>query len=203
MATTIPSFARVNLYASATLSSGAHPTGSITFTLVYGGRTVDTETVSVNGDGIYTTPVGYAAGSTTVGTYQWNVSYSGDTANQPVSDTGNVAARAVVATLSLSYTGGDDRGDLTDGVPTIATATLSGGYNPTGSLVFTFYHPGDTTNAPCSFTVNVDAGAGSYSTPRSCTATISYSSHAQWKVTYSGDANNANQTVLRDMFVKF
>src|SRR5262249_39870495 len=69
---------------SATLSGGFNPTGRITFPLTGpGGTTVDTETVTVNGDGTYTTPNGFLP--TAVGTYQWVAAYSGDTNNNPVS----------------------------------------------------------------------------------------------------------------------
>ena len=44
---------------SATLSGGSSPTGTITFTLYQGSTLVDTETVTVTGNGTYTTPTGY------------------------------------------------------------------------------------------------------------------------------------------------
>src|SRR5205823_14109216 len=64
---------------SATLSGGYHETGTITFKLYApnGTTVVDTETVTVNGNGTYTTPSGYLP-STTTGTYQWVASYGGD-----------------------------------------------------------------------------------------------------------------------------
>ena len=79
----------VTLTDTALLSDGYHPTGAITFTLVApGGGTVDTETVTVNGNGDYTTPTGYTlmvTGATT-GTYQWNATHSGDRDNNAASD---------------------------------------------------------------------------------------------------------------------
>src|SRR5262249_7139207 len=73
----------VTLNDSAVLSGGSSPTGMITFTLVYNGSTVDTETVSVSGNGTYTTPTGYTlpTSGTVTGTYQWNATYSGDSNN--------------------------------------------------------------------------------------------------------------------------
>ena len=68
---------------SAVLSGGYFPTGTITFTLVApGGATVDTETVTVNGNGTYTTPTGYTLPTTgtVTGTYQWNATYTAATA---------------------------------------------------------------------------------------------------------------------------
>jgi HYDIN/CFA65/VesB-like, Ig-like domain len=70
---------------TATLSGGSSPTGTITFTLspfsCIGAPPVDTETVTVNGSGTYTTPVGYTP--TQAHTYYWTASYSGDTNNNP------------------------------------------------------------------------------------------------------------------------
>jgi len=62
---------------TATLGGGFMPAGSITFTLTSpGGTVVDTETVTVSGNGTYTTPVGALPISTD--TYTWSASYSGD-----------------------------------------------------------------------------------------------------------------------------
>lgn len=69
------------LTASANLAGafGAE-TGTLTFTLYSpGGVIVNTETVSVNGNGPYKTPTGYLP--IVKGTYQWVVSYGGDANN--------------------------------------------------------------------------------------------------------------------------
>ena len=44
---------------------------------------MNTETVTVNGNGTYSTPNGYLP--TSAGTYQWVVTYSGDSNNNSVS----------------------------------------------------------------------------------------------------------------------
>src|SRR6516165_6563326 len=78
------SASRVTLSDSATLSGGSNPTGTITFTLTApGGTTVDTETVAVNGNKTYATPVGFTlpTAGTVAGTYSWNATYSGDPSN--------------------------------------------------------------------------------------------------------------------------
>src|SRR4029077_12475208 len=49
----------VTLEDTADLEGGYHPTGTITFTLYLGSTLVDTETASVSGNGMYTTPAGY------------------------------------------------------------------------------------------------------------------------------------------------
>ena len=72
---------------SATLSGGLSPTGTITFELFApsGVLPVDTEVVTINGNGTYNTQVGYTlpTGSSVVGTYQWVADYSGDINNDP------------------------------------------------------------------------------------------------------------------------
>jgi len=93
----------VNLTDSATLSGGSSPTGSITFTLTApGSTTVDTERVTVSGDGTYNTPNGFLP--STPGTYEWAASYSGDPNNNSVAsvaaETVNPASPSLVTTPS-------------------------------------------------------------------------------------------------------
>jgi hypothetical protein len=68
---------------TATLTGGANPTGTITFKLYptsnCSGPPVDTETVTVSGNGSYSTPTGYTPATT--GTYRWIASYGGDARN--------------------------------------------------------------------------------------------------------------------------
>jgi hypothetical protein len=52
--------------------------------LTTGGPPIDTETVTVNGDGTYTTPTGFTLPGMVTGTFDWTVSYSGDPNNIPV-----------------------------------------------------------------------------------------------------------------------
>src|SRR5262249_27501302 len=81
------------------LANGFPPTGTITFTLVApGGATVDRETVTVTGDGPYSTPTGFTLpGSGTVaGTYQWDVTYSGDANNSTAADINNASEQTTV-----------------------------------------------------------------------------------------------------------
>src|SRR4029077_8614483 len=99
---------------SAVLSGGSSPTGSITFTLVYKGSTVDTETVTVSGNGTFSTPTGFTlpTSGTVTGTYQWNATYTGDANNAPASElndpservTVNPASPTVVTTASAPAT---------------------------------------------------------------------------------------------------
>lgn len=87
---------------SADLSGGSSPTGTITFTLFQNGSTlVDTETVTVSGNGNYTTPTGFTTSQT--GTYQWDATYSGDNNNNPVSDNGKPGERVLVTRWQVMF----------------------------------------------------------------------------------------------------
>ena len=155
---------------SGTLTGGINPTGSLTFTLYApdGTTVVDTETVTVNGNGTYSTPTGYTLPTTgaVTGTYQWVVSYGGDLNNNPASRTkGDEPVTVELASPTISTTANPT--DVTldgSGSPTLKdSATLAGAYNATGSITFTLYGPDGTTVVDTE-TVTV-SGNGTYSTP--------------------------------------
>ena len=182
----------VTLNDSAVLSGGSSPTGSITFTLVYQGSTVDTETVSVSGNGTYSTPTGYTlpTSGTVTGTYQWNASYSGDGNNNAASETNDPLERVTVGPASPSVvTHASDPATLPGSVTFSDSAVVSDGYNPTGTLTFTLSGPNgfsytqkDTVSGNGTYTASdgpiVNPDAGTYT----------------WSVTYSGDDNNNSAT---------
>jgi uncharacterized repeat protein (TIGR01451 family) len=187
----------VTLKDSATLAGGTSPTGTITFTLFYnGGATpVDTETVPVNGNGVYTTPTGLtlATTGTVTGTYQWNASYSGDSNNSAASDNNAANERVTVNSASPAITTSPNPTSVTLGLGTETltdTATLAGGFHPTGTVTFTLFYNGGATPVDTE-TVSVN-GNGTYVTPtgftlpRTGTVTGTY----QWDATYTGDTNN-------------
>jgi hypothetical protein len=102
---TTPSAASVTLTATpptltdtAVLSGGYVPTGTITFTLYNpGGTLVATRTVTVSGNGSYTTSPGYTLPSTgtDTGTYQWDASYTSGTVNNKNASENNAVAEQV------------------------------------------------------------------------------------------------------------
>ncbi len=175
---------------SATLTGGSNPTGNIVFNL-YGpsdttcaGPALYNQTVAVSGAAATTSP-GFTTAA--VGTYRWTASYSGDTYNNSVSSgcqaeqvTVNKATPSIVTSAS---------GPVIVGAAINDVATLSGGFNPTGSITFNVYAPGDTTCAtpisvPPAATVN---GAGNYTSGNYTTSAVGV---YQWIASYSGDANN-------------
>jgi hypothetical protein len=173
---------------SATLSGGYFETGSLTFTLhAPGGAILDTETVTVLGNGVYMTPTGFTP--STSGTYQWDASYSGDGNNNPVSENNDSHEQAVVGpTLSTTPSPaavalGTSPAALKD------SATLSDGSSPTGSLTFTLDAPGGAT---VDTEIVVVSGNGRYTTPTGFTLPTSsaVTGTYRWDVSYSGDSKN-------------
>ena len=192
---------------SATLSGGSAPAGSITFTLVGPSNSVvDTETVSVNGNGTYSTPTGFTLPTTgtAAGTYQWNATYSGDANNNAAADTNNANEQVVVSPASptLTTTPNPTTATAGSGTPLKDSASLSGGAAPTGTITFTLAAPGGAVVDTEMVTVN---GNGSYTTPTGFTLSSVVPAGAyQWDATYSGDsdnttvsdANNRNELVI-------
>ena len=173
--------------------------GTITFK-VYSNDTcttlVATRTVDLNGGGNGT----YGPVSVTVtapGTYYWIASYGGDSRNVAVAgtckDSGEtdtvIKAKPAIVTLAS----GDHATPNTVNIGSAIsdTATLSGGYSPTGTISFNLFGPGDLdcTGTPI-------AGAASTKT---VTGNGDYTSDAytppnmgkyRWIASYSGDTNN-------------
>src|SRR5262249_52702467 len=126
---------------SATLSGGFNPTGTITFTLFAPNSNtgVDTETVTVNGNGTYTTPNGFLPTGT--GTYEWVASYSGDANNNPVASPKGDEPEIVIPTGPAITTIPGPTVVLGSGARLTDSALLSGGFNPTGTITFTLLAP--------------------------------------------------------------
>ena len=186
--------AGVTLKDTAFLAGGFRPTGSITFTLVApGGATVDTETVTINGNGTYMTPTGFTLPTTgtVTGTYQWNATYSGDSNNDPASDVNDVNEQVTVSAANPTLSTIPTPGRLGPNPVTLRdTAVLEGSLNPTGTITFTLFYNGGST--PVDTEMVTVVGDGAYVTPTGFTLPTSgtVTGTYQWDATYSGDANN-------------
>lgn len=178
---------------TATLSGGNNPGGTITFK-VYGpddatctGPVVHESSTIVTGNGSYDSGL---FTPTTVGTYRWIASYTGDEDNEPVSGACNDANEdATVTQAEPSISTQVSASQVTIGSSFTDTATLSGGHNPTGTITFKVYGPDDATCTGAATTVSVEAvdGNGDYtSDPFTPTVVGTY----RWIASYSGDANN-------------
>jgi uncharacterized repeat protein (TIGR01451 family) len=178
----------VTLTDAAFLSGGQAPTGSMVFTLSGPGGFSYTQTDPVNGDGTYTASTTLPTTGTVAGTYTWTARYSGDANNNPANDQGGIAEQTVVSPASPSVvTTASQDFALDTTAPTLTdTAALSGGYFPTGSIVFTLTGPGGfsyTQPEP----VN---GDGTYTASTTLPTTGLVAGTYTWTVTYGGDANN-------------
>jgi hypothetical protein len=181
----------LQVFANANLMGATNPTGTLTFRLYAPGDTgctspVFTSTVPVTGTSVnserYTT--------TAAGTWRWTSAYSGDANYSPTGPTsctdpaGAVIvdpARAVLSVAAPPLVGGALHG----------TATLTGGFRPTGSLTFNLHLqlPDDPfcAGSPV-FTSTVPvSGPGSYdSAPFVPLLGGTY----RWRASYTGDADN-------------
>ena len=168
---------------SATLAGGYNPTGTITFTVTEpNNTTVTVGTVTVNGNGTYTSP---AVTATQVGTYTFHATYSGDSLNSSAVDNGqNEKVSTGKDSPTIGTQASETNGGMCGSTQMTDTATLAGGYNPSGTITFTLTEPNNTTITVGTVTVN---GNGSYTSPAvTATQTGTYTFHA----TYSGDSLN-------------
>ena len=182
------------IFANSNLTQGAGPTGTITFRLfgpADGSCTspIFTSTVPVSG-----TSMNSARFTTTAaGTYRWESTYNGDLANQAVGPTPCSAPGAAVvvekARTYLAVTGSP----LTAGTMH-GTASVTGGYHPTGTVTYLLAPPGDTfcSATPVSTSTVAVNGIGSYD---SANYAPTVSGSYKWRVSYSGDANSLAGTV--------
>ncbi|MGH7139333.1 MAG: DUF4214 domain-containing protein, partial [Pirellulales bacterium] len=157
------------------------------------------DTVTVSGDGTYTTAAGTMPGGflpTAIGTYQWVAVYSGDANNKSATSAFGSEAEVVASPPAISTFVGPSV-VLGSGAKLTDSALLTAGLNPTGTVTFYLFAPGVTPNATDSNAVYSDTVtlSGSLSADTSTganpggflpTVTGTY----QWTAVYSGDLNN-------------
>src|SRR5207249_4338296 len=125
------------------------------------------------------------------GTYHWTAHYSGDTNNNPAD---SACADEVVILRSEERRVGKERNPPggTVGATLNDSATVSGGFSPTGTVSFALYGPNNLTCSPTGaapfYTQTLHTTAiRAWSTPV-CTSTPAGTYH--WTAHYSGDTNN-------------
>src|SRR5205085_8740817 len=133
---------------NATVSGSFNATGTITFNLYgpnnasCGGAAIFTSTVTVNGNGTYTSA---SFTPTAPGTYRWTATYTGDGNNNGAASLCNAANESVLVSQRTTGLATQASPATTAGSAISDTATLSGGFNPGGSIVFTLFGPNDAT----------------------------------------------------------
>jgi hypothetical protein len=177
---------------SATISGGASPAGTVTFQLF---APVDT---TCSGQPISTTSgtlTGGTASSDNVtvgaaGTYNWVATYNGDANNNAA--TSPCGSEPVVVTKATPSIATTPSGSVPAGGIVSDSATLTGGFTPTGIVTFELFAPADTTCAgPPISTTNGTLTGG---TASSGTVTVGAGGTYNWVATYGGDANNDSVT---------
>ena len=173
----------------ATVSGGYNPTGTVTFNL-YNNATgsgtplfTDTETLS----GGMATSKGYTA--TATGTDYWVATYNGDSNNASVTS-GTAAEPVTITTASPTINTSQQPASATVGSSIADKATVSGGYNPTGTVTFVLYNNSTGSGTPL-FT-DTETLSGGMATSKGYTATATGTDY--WVATYNGDSNNASVT---------
>src|SRR5439155_1606399 len=168
---------------TASVFGGYRPTSTITFPYTTPVRTTSTVgTVTVTGVTTYSSPTVLA---TEVGTYAWHATYSGDVNNNGASDNGaNESVTTVKASPAISTQAGETAGGVARTTVVRDTATVTGGYGPTGTITFTLTAPDGSTSAVGTVTVR---GAGTYSSP---TVLATQVGTYTWHATYNGNGLN-------------
>jgi hypothetical protein len=179
---------------TAHLSGGVDPTGTITFQ-IYGpddstcdGPPADTSTVTVSGNGDYTSD---SFRPTEAGTYHWRASYSGDEHNKPAGPTAcDDSAETVAVTEATPAIHTRALAVVPIGFSVRDRALLITGAEPTGTITFRLYGPDDDT---CSGTpvFSMDQNVLGNGVYRSSWFAPGQAGRYRWVATYSGDANNA------------
>ncbi len=176
----------------ATLSGGFQAGGQLVFRAFGPGNETCTgtpqheEAVAVNGNGSYS-PAGFIAAP--AGSYRWTVAYEGDGNNEPASLPCNAANQTSTVNKDSPNLSGAATSTVTVGSTITDEATLTGGFQPSGQLVFRAFGPGNETcmGTPQYQEAVAVNGNGSYS-PAGFVA--SPAGLYRWTVEYGGDASN-------------
>jgi hypothetical protein len=170
----------------ATVSGGYNPGGTVTFALYDNPNAtgnplfVDANEPLVNGTA---TSKGYTA--TATGTDYWVATYHGDANNSPVSS-GPADEPVVISPASPSISTSQQPASATRGTSIADTATVSGGYHPTGTVTFRLYNNPNGAGTP--LFVDTEPLVNGVATSKGYVTTATGTDY--WVATYNGDANN-------------
>jgi hypothetical protein len=170
----------------ATVTGGYNPGGTVTFNLYDNpsgtGTPLFTDTETLVGG--VATSAGYTA--TATGTDYWVATYNGDDNNVSVtSGTSDEPVSITPADPSINTT--QQPASARVGSSVADKATVSGGYNPTGTVTFNLYNNSAGTGTPLFTDANVALVSGvATSAGYTATSTGTY----YWVATYNGDSNN-------------
>ena len=184
-----------SIFDTATVSGGFNPTGSVTFKL-FGpadptctGTPLSTSTNPLSGGSATSNPFS----TVVVGIYHWVGTYNGDANNNTVSSACAAEPVAIIKDTPTIATTPSAGGPV--GTSIFDTATVSGGFNPTGTVTFELFPPSDAdcSGTPIFTSTNPLSGGSATSAPPVVTAAVGT---YHWGVIYSGDANNTMVTLV-------
>ena len=189
---TVPVGAQI--FGNANLLGAIAPTGTLTFKLFGPVDTACSAPIFTSVVAVTATSVDSGRYTTSqAGTYRWTSAYSGDDNHSAVGPTPcSEAAAAVIVDKVTTVL------NVAASQPTTSTirdtATLAGGFSPTGTITFALTPPGDTfcSGTPVFTSTVAVNGNGSYdSAPYSPPAEGLY----RWRASYTGDANNRGVSI--------
>ncbi|MGW6502385.1 choice-of-anchor P family protein [Nonomuraea angiospora] len=150
--------------------------------------TPDSRTVTSGDDATFTETVSVGAGAVPGSTITCKVDFLLNGVLSP-GFTETITEHVPKATPSIATT---PSGSVPAGGNVSDTATLSGGYHPTGTVKFELFGPGDTgCETPIATRTGTVSGSG---TAASGNVTIGAAGTYRWSATYSGDAHNNSVT---------
>jgi uncharacterized repeat protein (TIGR01451 family) len=171
----------------ATVTGGFNPTGTVTFNLYNNpngtGAPLFTDT-DVPLSGGMATSTGYSP--TATGTVYWVATYNGNDNNDPVTS-GTALEPVVISPATPAINTIQQPADVTVGSDIADQATVTGGFNPTGTVTFNLYNNPNGTGTPLFTDANVPLSGGT-ATSRGYTTTAPGTVY--WVATYNGDSNN-------------
>ena len=184
---------------TATLSGGANPTGTITFTIysdsgcaaAFSATGFPSSVSATGSNGVQPSSASFTPAS--AGPYYWNAVYSGDVNNKAATSSCE-ALTVTAASPTITTTAAPSSVTLGTTAPTLSdSATLSGGYHETGTITFTLYYASSCGGTHVDTeTVSTVSGDGTYSTPTGYTLPTSgtVTGTYEWVASYGGDTNN-------------
>jgi uncharacterized repeat protein (TIGR01451 family) len=173
----------------ASLTGGYTPSGTVTFTL-YGPDDPSCTTLA----GTSTVPLSGTSATSdsvqvlTAGTYRWIATYNGDSNNQKASNGCTDSQESVVvskAPPTMSTTASEG---VAIGNPISDSASLTGGFSPSGTVTFKLYGP-DDSNCDGAIVTTL-SGPVSDGSASSGTFTPTAVGTYRWTASYGGDQNN-------------
>ncbi|HET6249643.1 MAG TPA: hypothetical protein VFE47_18285, partial [Tepidisphaeraceae bacterium] len=174
----------------ATVSGGYNPGGTVTFNLYDNasgsGTPLFTDANEPLSGGVATSAGYIPTATTATGKDYWVATYNGDSNNSIVSS-GNGDEPVTITPATPAINTSQQPATAIVGTSIADQATVTGGYNPGGTVTFNLYDNASGSGTPL-FTDANEPLSGGAATSAGYTATASANDY--WVATYNGDGNN-------------